>query len=139
MPNCLMLRKSLLSFAGIFLLAAAVLAAGIPLLYFRCNVEGTEALLEWEVSTENDLVRFDLYRKLDAEPGYNKQVSITPNGLRRYTYTDDHLFRTTPNANGIFYKLVVVSTREETAYFLSAVHNPSAVQRSWGSIKSMFR
>jgi len=135
-----MLRRSL--FYTLLLTALTLVAAAqtLSLLYFRSAFTGTEVQLQWEVSSEQGLQRFDLYRKLDSEPSYSKITTITANGSRTYGFEDDNVFRTQQFAfQNISYKLGMVSVNGETPYYTSVMLNPSAVQRSWGSIKSMFR
>jgi len=70
-------------------------------------------------------------------------------GQRRYQYLDTNVYRLsgpgatvpTPAAgNGPYtYRLTVRSPNGDQSYLTILVGTPSAVQRSWGTIKSMFR
>ena len=123
----------------IWLLAGMAAASAVALQYFQASPEGTDVRLDWEVDNESSLIRFELHRKLEGEGSYAKIATISPGGTRRYTYIDSELFRTNAMAASVFYKLEVISGNGETAFYASVSHNPNAVQRSWGSIKSMFR
>ena len=109
--------------------------------YFQAIPEGSEIRLDWEVNSENGINRFEVFRKLEGEPLFYRIATVTPNGLKRYSYEDADMFRN-DQANPqktIQYKLSILGSGGETAHYATVLFNPSAVQRSWGSIKSMFR
>jgi hypothetical protein len=137
--NGIMFRRSL--FYTLLLTALTLVAAAqtLSLVFFRSAFTGTEVQLQWEVSSEQGLQRFDLYRKLESEPAYTKLATIAPNGSRVYAFEDDNVFRTQLAIQNISYKLGMVTPSGEMPFYTSVMLNPSAVQRSWGSIKSMFR
>ncbi len=92
---------------------------GVTLNYFRAGFEGTDVKVEWEVNSESTVSGFDVYRKLSGK---------------------DTDLRTVPNRTGtITYKLTVETSTGDQSFTTAFVNNPSSVERSWGSIKSMFR
>ena len=54
-----------------------------------------------------------------------------------YTFLDDAIFKT--ESRVIYYELHVVTDNRVHKFSRSLSHNPTSVQRTWGSIKSMFR
>jgi len=129
-------------FLGIICLAITTAAMAFTALqYFQAIPEGSEIRLDWEVDNESGVSRFEIFRKMEGEASYARISTVSPNGMRRYSYMDSDMFRneTSQPQKTIFYKLSIVSAGAETAHYASVSYNPSAVQRSWGSIKSMFR
>lgn len=129
-------------FLGIVCLAVSTAAIAFTALqYFQAIPEGHEIRLDWEVNNENGINRFEVYRKLEGEASFARIATVSPNGLMRYSYLDTDMFRN-DQANPqktIQYKLSILGSGGETAHYATVSFNPSAVQRSWGSIKSMFR
>ena len=122
--------------------AAAVYAATLTL--FTAAYSGTVVRVEWEVNTETDVTGFELARKAAAEPGYTLVSTTAATGQRRYLYTDTNVYRATatmgPTGGGPYtYRLTVRSPAGDQSYLTVLAGTPSAVQRSWGTIKSMFR
>ncbi|MBF9222960.1 hypothetical protein [Hymenobacter ruricola] len=135
--------------ALLLVLCSAVWAVAASLLTFSAAYENTRVRVDWEVSTEADVTGFELARKSATDTGYSTVASVVPNGQRRYQYYDANVFRTvpgstpgtpTPSAGGPFtYRLTVHGPNGDQSYLTVLAGTPSAVQRSWGTIKSMFR
>ncbi|UOQ98554.1 hypothetical protein MUN81_03470 [Hymenobacter sp. 5317J-9] len=135
--------------ALLLVLCSAVLAVAASLTMFTAAYEGTRVRVDWEVSSETDVTGFELARKSATETSYSTVTSVVPNGQRRYQYYDANVFRTAPgstpgtpapSAGGPFtYRLTVHSPTGDQSYLTVLAGTPSAVQRSWGTIKSMFR
>lgn len=112
---------------------------GITMNYFKAGFEGTDVKVEWEVANENGIQNYELSRKLPSESGFKKVSEFPAAGTRRYVVIDTDL-RNAPNRIGtIAYKLTVKTTAGDAVFNTNFVNNPSSVERSWGSIKSMFR
>ena len=122
------------------------LAATLTLFTVAYDGTGTAVRVEWEVSSETDVTGFELTRKAAAETTYTPITTVAANGQRRYLYTDTNVYRMLPgsgtpaNTSGSFtYRLTVRSPNGDQSYLTVLAGTPSAVQRSWGTIKSMFR
>lgn len=127
---------------------AVAFAATVTL--FSASYDGANVRVDWEVNSETDITSFELTRKAASESSYTQVSSVVPTGQRRYQYVDTNVYRTTggispstPTATlggGPFtYRLTVHSTSGDQSYLTVLAGTPSAVQRSWGTIKSMFR
>lgn len=126
------------------LLLAATTAWAVTLTVFQATLEGSSVRVEWEVLNENGLAEFELYRKSGTDPGFTRISVVAPTGTRRYQYLDANLYRGTNGTTGTnggpySYRLLVKTTTGDQSYTTVLSQTPSAVQRSWGSIKSMFR
>jgi hypothetical protein len=126
------------------LLLVATAAWAVTLTMFQATLEGTSVRVEWEVLNESGLNGFDLYRKGATDANFSRISVINPTGQRRYQYLDANLYRGTAGTSGTAtgpytYRLMVRSGSGDQSYTTVLSQTPSAVQRSWGSIKSMFR
>ncbi|MEM9936653.1 MAG: hypothetical protein AAF824_23700 [Bacteroidota bacterium] len=124
--------------AGIFLSEKAY-AQDVVFSYFNLNSDGADVLLEWEVQEEANIERFELYRKFNDEGTFIAITTFTPNGTRQYQFLDDDIFKNLSRT--IFYELHVVIKGKTDPVIVtnSLLHSPTSVQRTWGSIKAMFR
>ena len=116
---------------------------------FTAAYSGTLVRVDWEVNTETDVTGFELARKGATESSYTVVNTTAATGMRHYQYLDANVYRTTggttpapaPSAgNGPYtYRLTVRGPGPDQSYLTVLAGTPSAVQRSWGTIKSMFR
>ena len=120
---------------------------------FTAAFDGTRARVEWEVSTETNVTGFELARKAAAETSYTPVGSVVPTGQRRYQYLDTNVLRPGPDGASLIgagatsglsggpftYRLTVRGPSGDQSYLTVLAGTPSTVQRSWGTIKSMFR
>ncbi len=145
-------RRSLLRLAPLtvgLLLLATVAAMAATLTLFSAAYDGATVRIDWEVSSETDVNGFELARKSAAETAFTTLTTVVPTGQRHYQYQDANVYRQLPGANttsngmlasGPFtYRLTVHGPGGDQTYSTVLVGTPSAVQRSWGTIKSMFR
>jgi len=125
-------------------LGSAVVVYAATLTLFTAAYSGTIVRVEWEVSNEVDVTGFELARKSATEPTYTVVSTTAATGQRRYLYLDANVYRgtaTTGTTGGgpYTYRLTVRSPVGDQSYLTVLAGTPSAVQRSWGTIKSMFR
>ena len=126
---------------------AVTAAVAAALTLFTTAYDGPHVRVEWEVSTETDVTGFDLARKAATETSFTVVTSVTPTGQRRYQYLDTNVYRAAAGAAGtaalgggpFTYRLTVRGPGGDQSYLTVLAGTPSAVQRSWGTIKSMFR
>ena len=124
------------------------MACAAALLLFTAAYDGANVRVEWEVNTETDVSGFELSRKAATETTYTTVSSVTPTGQRRYQYLDTNVYRSTGGGAGggpaaasgpYTYRITVRGPNGDQSYLTVLAGTPSAVQRSWGTIKSMFR
>ena len=123
------------------LLASAGLALATTLLLFVATYDGSAVRVAWEVNTETDVTGFDLSRKTPAEADFYPLASIAATGQRHYTFTDTCLYQSRSGLlqGPVVYRLTLRGPGPDQAYTTSAAGTVSVVERSWGTIKSMFR
>jgi hypothetical protein len=119
------------------------MAASVTL--FTAGYDGPNVRLDWQVSSETNVTGFEISRKAATETSYRAVSSLRPTGQRRYQFLDTNVYRTAAGSTGtatggpFTYRLTVRSTSGDQSYLTVLAGTPSAVQRSWGTIKSMFR
>ncbi|MBF9141406.1 hypothetical protein [Hymenobacter properus] len=131
----------------LLVLGSAVAAVAASLSLFTASYDSARVRIDWEVNTEADVTSFDLARKTSTETSYSALTNVTPNGQRRYTFYDANVFRTasggapTPALGGgpVTYRLTIHGPGGDQSFLTVLAGTPSSVQRSWGTIKSMFR
>lgn len=131
-----MLRK--VSFPLLLLLLLSVfLAFGANITLFQASYDNSNAQIEWEVASEAGIRNYELYRKANNEPAFTKLTTISPSGQDHYQYLDNDVYREV--GSPFIYRLTVRTIATDQSYVSTLGQAPSAMQRSWGSIKSMFR
>ncbi|UOQ53192.1 hypothetical protein [Hymenobacter cellulosivorans] len=122
-----------------FCLLLGTLAYGATITLFQASFDGSNVRVEWEVTNETGVQSYDLWRKANNEPAFAHLGTQTPNSQRRYQFLDTNMYRGTAGGGPFTYRLTVHTTTGDQNYTTVLSSTPSAVQRSWGSIKSMFR
>ncbi|MCB2376048.1 hypothetical protein LGH70_00530 [Hymenobacter sp. BT635] len=115
------------------------LAYGATITLFQATFDGSNVRVEWEVTSETGVQTYDLWRKANNEPSFTHMTTVQPSSQRRYLYLDSNVYRGTNGAGPFTYRLTVRTSAGDQNYTTVLNTTPSAVQRSWGSIKSMFR
>ena len=106
--------------------------------FFTASYQGADIKLEWRVDSDNMVDAFEIARKRPDESNYTRLDNVMINGTGTYSFIDDKLYKSAPVAT-ISYRLIMKTPNGTTSYYTSIAHNPTAVQRTWGSIKSMFK
>jgi len=140
-----MRRSGVAALLLVLLSATAALAVTVTL--FTAAYDGANVRIDWEVSSETDVTGFDLYRKAASEASFSLVSNTLPTGQRRYQFLDTNVYRQVggstsgSSASGPFtYRLSIrTAGGGDVSYTTVLAGTPSAVQRSWGTIKSMFR
>ena len=129
-------------FTGILAFAFLVCATGLnaqalTLDYFNASPDGADVLVAWEMTNQEGVTNFKIFRKIEGEPSYKFLSHVAPEADGSYTYLDYTIYKDTPK--NINYKLQVNQGAEVHTFIVTITHNPTSVQRTWGSIKAMFR
>jgi hypothetical protein len=114
-----------------------VQAQALTLNYFNAAPEGSDVLVAFQLPTEDGVTNMKMWRKMDQETQFTFLDHITPTGALEYRYLDYTIFKDEPRT--ITYRLQVYRNGAVYTYHTTILHNPTSVQRTWGSIKAMFR
>lgn len=112
-------------------------AQNLTLNYFHASPDGSDVIVAWEVPSEAGVTDFRVWRKMNDETQYAYLDHVLPTGALNYRFHDYTVFK--DDAKTISYKLQVLQNGAVFTYYTDITHNPTSVQRTWGSIKAMFR
>jgi hypothetical protein len=134
-----MRNKIAILLTGFLLISSLAWAMEGALLYFQAAMQGSSVKLDWEMANESGISSYELFRKSNLEPTYKKVITLSPNGSRRYSFIDTDANPDFSVSGQITYKLTLNTSGSDVSHYTTLSQAPSSVQRSWGSIKSMFR
>ena len=126
-------------FALLPLLALVLASFQLQLQSFVATYQGADIRLEWKVSDESGVSAYEISRKKDGDASYSRLTEIPASHLSVYSWTDDNLYKDGDAMENISYRLAAQTSSGPKYFYTNIQHSPTAVQRSWGSIKSMFR
>jgi hypothetical protein len=106
---------------------------------FVATYQGADIRLEWKVSEETGVSGFEVSRKKDGDAGYSRLTELAASNQAVYSWVDDNLYKDGDAMENISYRLTANTSSGPKYFYTNIQHSPTAVQRSWGSIKSMFR
>ncbi len=128
------LNKILLS-----LLLISSVFAGAYIYNFNVTNEGDNIKIEWNTGQESNLKDFVIQRRTAQTSSFTDLATLQPQGSNSYySYVDRAAYKTTD----VFfvYQLKIEDNDGTVTYLQKPIsHSISAVKRTWGSIKAMFR
>ncbi|NBC19177.1 MAG: hypothetical protein GVY18_17880 [Bacteroidetes bacterium] len=132
-----MKRLSLLLFV---LLLLGATAASVQLDFFRVEVQDNDFVITWQTRVEEDVRAYELHRKTSYSQQFAPITEVTARGANvTYRYVDDEVYKAA--SEQVDYKLIAVYTNgtQEQVTQRQVNYTPTAVRRTWGSIKAMFQ
>lgn len=109
---------------------------------FTATYQGSDVHLDWKVDNDNEIVGMELYRRKTDETTFTRITTVNSNGSGTYSYIDEGLYKKASDFGGsgtLEYKLQIKSLSGNVQATTRTSSGPTAVQRSWGSIKTMFK
>lgn len=106
---------------------------------FSATYQGVDIRLDWQVKADAEIQAFQVYRKKGEDGSYKLIRTLDHNGQRSYFMIDDELYKGNETQETISYRLEAQTPEGSSTHYAQIEHNPTAVQRSWGSIKAMFK
>ena len=126
----------------IYLLAVMLVGASavtVRLAYFTVEQDNGALLLSWETEAEEDVRTYELFRRTSQSTVFTRIAETAAHGAGTpYTFRDDQVYKI--SSEMIDYRLEVVyesGLRQQLAE-RKVNYTPTAIRRSWGSIKAMF-
>jgi hypothetical protein len=129
------------------LIAAALLLSGamffsteVRLEYFRIQQDGSEFIVTWQTSVEEDVEEFVLMRKTTLTNDFGMAMEASPHGIaKEYLFRDSQVYKAA--AEQLDYRLEVVYSNgaRETLTTQSINYTSTAIRRTWGSLKALFQ
>lgn len=113
-------------------------AQGVSLSDFEVsNFNGSDIKIDWTIDNESGVSEYRIYRKTGGNSEQKYVGTIYANGSGKYTYYDKDVFKT--EATTITYELRVIKNGSPSFFYASLTYTTTSVQRTWGSIKGMFK
>lgn len=125
----------------VVVLAGAGLGANtVTLNYFNVERQGNEFTISWKADTEEDVRNYELFRKTSYVASFSAIESFNAHGAgKEYRFKDDQVYKAA--SEQVDYRLEVVfnnGVRQQLAE-KKVNYTPTAIRRTWGSIKAMFQ
>ena len=120
----------------LFSVAIGVQAQSVTLDQFVVRSEAASVIVNWQITDEGNIQEYQLFRKIN-EGAFKMVATIQSDGSGNYTYIDDDIFKN--DSQTLTYELQVMKNSRLHKFYTTLSHNPTAIQRTWGSIKSMFK
>ena len=98
---------------------------------------GPNVCLDWAVTDETDVAGYDLYRRAATDPAYQLVRRWPAAGRRHYRCLDAGAYRLAGGAP-LAYRLITRCLGPDQSQVLLA-DAPGAVERSWDTIKEVFK
>lgn len=112
----------------------------VRLTYFKADPQDNNFALAWKAEMEEDVRVYELHRKTSYTGAFVKVHELPGHGVgKEYKYLDTQVYKST--SEEVDYRLDVVYTnglRQQLAE-KRLNYTPTAVRRTWGSIKAMFQ
>ncbi len=103
--------------------------------------DGADVRLDWAVADETDVDGYDIYRQTTGGAAYQLVQRLRAAGLRRYHCLDAGV-RRLAGGGPLNYQLVTRRPgpdQSQIAVVLAVADTRSGVERSWSTIKEVFR
>ncbi|MBT8399005.1 MAG: hypothetical protein KJO98_00895 [Rhodothermia bacterium] len=132
--------RRLVVIAPVLLLTAATFFSGVRLSYFNVESQGNEFVLTWETESEEQVDGFELHRRTSTTNHNFLLVDSHPaHGAKRtYTLRDDQVFKSGSELIDYRLQAVLADGSRQVLILKSVNYTPTAIRRTWGSIKAMF-
>ncbi|MES2388483.1 MAG: hypothetical protein V4543_10815 [Bacteroidota bacterium] len=96
--------------------------------------------VDWQVDSD-DVTNFELSRKRAGDVIFTR-IAVIPanaNNFGNYSYVDSEIYKSVESGGELEYKLHYKTASGYEDLFTHTANAPTAAQKSWGSIKSMFK
>ncbi len=132
------MRVSLILLLAVLTVASSFVS--VRLRYFNTDFDAGVVTITWEAEAESNVKTYELFRKSAQSDVFLQIAEVSVRGADvQYSVRDDKLYKSA--AAIVDYRLEVVldnGTRQQLAE-RKVNYTPTAIPRSWGSIKAMFQ
>lgn len=108
--------------------------------YFNVETSGNDFVLTWETDIEDQVREFELHRRTKSTN--NNFVLVDTHAAhgtqRTYSLRDDQVFKAASELIDYRLQAVLGDGSRQVLVVQSVNYTPTAVRRTWGSIKAMF-
>lgn len=125
---------------SVLLLTAAVSLQGVRLSSFDVQPRGDDFEISWQTDLEDGVAGFELHRRTSTTN--NEFILIgshESHGVGRiYSLMDDQIFKSSSELIDYRLQAVLADGSRQVLRIESVNYTPTAIRRTWGSIKAMF-
>ena len=128
---------SSLVFLLVFMVGSAL--ASVVFSRFDARTEGNDIVVSWQASVETDVREYVVERRTVFDTQFVEMARLAAHGPNiLYTYRDERVFKA--QAEQVSYRLRIIDTNNSFVVSdpITVDYTPTAVRRTWGSIKAMF-
>lgn len=114
--------------------------SSVVLSRFEARTEGSDVVVSWQASVETDVQTYVLERKTRFDVQFRELARVPATGANKlHEYRDTKIYKTA--GEQVQYRLRVVYADQTFVAVdpISVDYTPTAVRRTWGSIKAMFQ
>jgi hypothetical protein len=124
----------------VLLTGAGLSGSNVKLNYFNVDREGNAFAIAWKAEVEEDVRTYELFRKTSYTGSFTMVQAFNAHGIgKEYQFKDDQVYKAA--SEQVDYRLEVVFSngiRQQIAE-KKVNYTPTAIRRTWGSIKAMFQ
>ena len=124
----------------VVLTGAGLASCTVKLSYFNVEREGNAFIISWKAEIEQDVRSYELYRKTSYATSFSAIHTLNAHGVgKEYKFKDDQVYKSA--SEQVDYRLEVVlnnGLRQQIAE-KPVNYTPTALRRTWVSIKAMFQ
>lgn len=121
----------------VFLVGTAL--ANVVFSRFDARTEGNDIVVSWQASVESDVAEYVLERRTQFDVQFVEMARLPPHGSNTlYSFRDERVFKV--QSEQVSYRLRIING-DNSFVVTDAItidYTPTAVRRTWGSIKAMF-
>ncbi|MEM1270538.1 MAG: hypothetical protein AAGI08_10870 [Bacteroidota bacterium] len=129
------------------LVSVAAVSATLRLSRFDARTSGSDIVVAWQASIETSVDAYVVERKSAYDVQFKDMERVRSHGPNKlYQFTDERVYEAqpgqeTPLGEIIYYRLRVLNDDGSITVTdpISVDYTPTAIRRTWGSIKAMFQ
>ena len=126
--------------AFLLVLMVGTVLASVVFSRFEARTEENDIVVTWEASVETDVREYVLERRTAFDSQFVEMARMNVHGANSpYIYRDERLFKV--EAEQVSYRLRMIGSGGSLLGVTDPItvdYTPTAVRRTWGSIKAMF-
>ena len=134
------MKRSILFILILLVAGWGMFFSSVRLGQFRIDAENSDLIVSWQTEVEDGIKEYSVRRLTRLNQDFVEIARVPAQGANKlYVYRDDDIYKTA--AETVEYALIAIDAdgvetnlgRRQIAY------TPTAVRRTWGSIKAMFQ
>lgn len=128
------------------LFTVGFIQANVVLSRFDARTEDQNIIVTWQASIESEVQAYVLERKSTFDPVFKEMTRLQAQGVDKpYTFEDDRVYKAEAGQSALGeqmnYRLRITFLDGSFIYSdpIAVDYTPTAIRRTWGSIKAMFQ